>query len=126
MLVLRSPKGWTGPRELDGMPVENSWRSHQVPIAHPRENKDHLRALEDWMRSYRPEELFDENGTLRPDLATLSPSGARRMSAIPQTNGGEVLRDLAIPDFRGYAVDVPEPGKTSSEPCASSAGSCAT
>ena len=114
MLVLRSPKGWTGPRELDGMPVENSWRSHQVPIAHPREKKEHLRALEDWMRSYRPEELFDENGTLRPDLATLSPSGARRMSAIPLTNGGEVLRDLVIPDFRGYAVDVPAPGKTSS------------
>jgi xylulose-5-phosphate/fructose-6-phosphate phosphoketolase len=116
MLVLRSPKGWTGPRELDGLPVENSWRSHQVPIADPRDNDDHLHALEDWMRSYRPEELFDERGTLRPDLAALSPSGARRMSAIPEANGGELLRDLTIPDFRGYAVDVPEPGKGSSEP----------
>ncbi len=116
MLVLRSPKGWTGPRELDGLPVENSWRSHQVPIADPRDNDDHLRALEDWMRSYRPEELFDEQGTLRPDLAALSPSGTRRMSAIPEANGGELLRDLSIPDFRGYAVDVPEPGKGSSEP----------
>jgi xylulose-5-phosphate/fructose-6-phosphate phosphoketolase len=116
MLVLRSPKGWTGPRELDGLPVENSWRSHQVPIADPRENDDHLHALEDWMRSYRPEELFDEQGTLRPDLAALSPSGPRRMSAIPEANGGELLRDLTIPDFRGYAIDVPEPGKASSEP----------
>ena len=116
MLVLRSPKGWTGPRELDGLPVENSWRSHQVPIADPRDNDDHLQALEDWMRSYRPEELFDEQGTLRPDLAALSPSGIRRMSAIPEANGGELLRDLTIPDFRGYSVDVPEPGKGSSEP----------
>ena len=116
MLVLRSPKGWTGPRELDGLPVENSWRSHQVPIADPRDNDDHLQALEDWMRSYRPEELFDEQGTLRPDLAALSPSGTRRMSAIPEANGGELLRALSIPDFRGYAVDVPEPGKGSSEP----------
>ena len=115
MLVLRSPKGWTGPRELDGLPVENSWRSHQVPIADPRDNEDHLQALEDWMRSYRPEELFDERGTLRPDLAALSPSGTRRMSAIPQANGGELLRDLSIPDFRGYAVDVPAPGKRTSE-----------
>ena len=116
MLVLRSPKGWTGPRELDGLPVENSWRSHQVPIADPRDNDHHLQALEDWMRSYRPEELFDEQGTLRPDLAALSPSGTRRMSAIPEANGGELLRALSIPDFRGYAVDVPEPGKGSSEP----------
>jgi xylulose-5-phosphate/fructose-6-phosphate phosphoketolase len=115
VLVLRSPKGWTGPRELDGLPVENSWRSHQVPIAHPRDRPEHLRALEDWMRSYRPEELFDRRGTLRPDLAALAPTGTRRMSAIPQANGGELLRDLTIPDFRSYAVDVPMPGKGSSE-----------
>jgi len=115
MLVLRSPKGWTGPRELDGLPVENSWRSHQVPIADPRGKKEHLKALEDWMRSYRPEELFDEGGTLRPDLAALAPSGTRRMSAIPHANGGELLRDLTIPDFRGYAVDVPSPGTKTSE-----------
>jgi xylulose-5-phosphate/fructose-6-phosphate phosphoketolase len=115
MLVLRSPKGWTGPRVLDGLPVENSWRSHQVPIAHPRENEEHLKALEAWMQSYRPEELFDERGTLRPDLAVLAPAGTRRMSAIPHANGGELLRDLTIPDFRGYAVDVPSPGTATSE-----------
>jgi xylulose-5-phosphate/fructose-6-phosphate phosphoketolase len=115
MIVLRSPKGWTGPRELDGLPVENSWRSHQVPVPHPRDRKEHLQALEDWMRSYRPEELFDEGGTLRPDLAALSPTGTRRMSAIPQANGGELLRDLTIPDFRRYAVDVPSPGTKTSE-----------
>jgi xylulose-5-phosphate/fructose-6-phosphate phosphoketolase len=117
MIVLRSPKGWTGPRELDGHPVENSWRSHQVPIAHPRDKKEHLQALEAWMQSYRPEELFDEGGTLRPDLASLAPNGTRRMSAIPQANGGELLRDLTIPDFRRYAVDVPSPGVKTSEAC---------
>src|SRR4249919_2400799 len=116
MLVLRSPKGWTGPRELDGLPVENSWRSHQVPIARPRDTKEHLKALEDWMQSYRPEELFDQGGTLRPDLAALSPTGTRRMSAIPQANGGELLRELTIPDFRRYAVEVPSPGTKTSEP----------
>jgi xylulose-5-phosphate/fructose-6-phosphate phosphoketolase len=116
MIVLRSPKGWTGPRELDGLPVENSWRAHQVPVPHPREEPAHLAALEEWMKSYRPEELFDDNGTLRPDLAALAPSGARRMSAIPEANGGELLRELTIPDFRRYAVDVPSPGTKTSEP----------
>ncbi|HEX2378590.1 MAG TPA: phosphoketolase family protein [Gaiellales bacterium] len=116
MIVLRSPKGWTGPRELDGLPVENSWRAHQVPIAHPREKPAHLAALEEWMKSYHPEELFDESGTLRPDLAALAPNGTRRMSAIPEANGGELLRELTIPDFRRYAVDVPSPGTKSSEP----------
>jgi xylulose-5-phosphate/fructose-6-phosphate phosphoketolase len=116
MIVLRSPKGWTGPRELDGLPVENTWRAHQVPIAHPREEPAHLAALEEWMKRYHPEELFDENGTLRPDLAALAPNGARRMSAIPEANGGELLRELTIPDFRRYAVDVPSPGTKSSEP----------
>jgi xylulose-5-phosphate/fructose-6-phosphate phosphoketolase len=116
MIVLRSPKGWTGPRELDGLPVENSWRAHQVPVPHPREEPAHLAALEEWMKSYRPEELFDDNGTLRPDLAALAPSGARRMSAIPEANGGELLRELTIPDFRSYAVAVPSPGTKTSEP----------
>jgi xylulose-5-phosphate/fructose-6-phosphate phosphoketolase len=117
MIVLRSPKGWTGPRELDGVPVENTWRSHQVPIAHPREKKEHLKALEEWMQSYRPQELFDDAGTLRPDLAALAPNGPRRMSAIPHANGGELLRELTIPDFRTYAVDVPSPGVKTSEAC---------
>ncbi|HET7170492.1 MAG TPA: phosphoketolase family protein [Gaiellales bacterium] len=118
MIVLRSPKGWTGPRELDGVPIENTWRSHQVPVGHPREDPVHLKALEEWMRSYRPEELFDERGALRPDVAALAPAGARRMSAVPHANGGELLRDLAMPDFRGYAVDVPAPGTRMSEPTA--------
>jgi xylulose-5-phosphate/fructose-6-phosphate phosphoketolase len=115
MLVLRTPKGWTGPKEVDGLPVEGTWRSHQVPITDVRENPDHLRLLEEWMRSYRPEELFDQQGRLVAELAELPPRGRRRMSANPHANGGELLRDLALPDFRDYAVDVPEPGKTSSE-----------
>jgi len=118
MIVLRSPKGWTGPRELDGVPIENTWRSHQVPVGHPREDPGHLKALEEWMRSYRPEELFDERGTPRPDVAALAPAGARRMSAVPHANGGELLRDLAMPDFRSYAVEVPSPGTKMSEPTA--------
>jgi xylulose-5-phosphate/fructose-6-phosphate phosphoketolase len=115
MIVLRSPKGWTGPRALDGVPVENSWRSHQVPIGHPRERPEHLRALEAWLRSYRPEELFDDEGRLRPDVAELAPGGTRRMTASPHANGGELLRDLSLPDFRGYAVDVTAPGTETSE-----------
>ena len=115
MLILRTPKGWTGPREVDGKPVEGTWRSHQVPLAGVRENTDHLRQLEEWMRSYRPEELFDEHGRLVPELAALSPEGDARMSANPHANGGELLRDLVLPDFRDYAVDVPAPGTTSSE-----------
>ena len=115
MLILRTPKGWTGPREVDGKPVEGTWRSHQVPLAGVRENTDHLRQLEEWMGSYRPEELFDEHGRLVPELAALSPEGNARMSANPHANGGELLRDLVLPDFRDYAVDVPGPGTTSSE-----------
>jgi xylulose-5-phosphate/fructose-6-phosphate phosphoketolase len=115
MLVLRTPKGWTGPRELDGLPVENSWRSHQVPMTDVRDNPDHLRVLEEWMRSYRPDELFDERGTLVPDLAALAPAGERRMSANPHANGGLLLRDLILPDFRDYAVEVDEPGRSTSE-----------
>jgi len=115
MLVLRTPKGWTGPKEVDGLPVEGTWRSHQVPVTDVRENPDHLRLLEEWLRSYRPEELFDEQGRLAPELAELPPKGERRMSANPHANGGELLRDLVLPDFRAYAVEVAEPGTTFSE-----------
>jgi xylulose-5-phosphate/fructose-6-phosphate phosphoketolase len=115
MIVLRTPKGWTGPAEVDGLPVENTWRSHQVPLADTRENGDHRRQLEEWMRSYRPEELFDDHGALVPELRALAPEGERRMSANPHANGGILLRDLVLPDFRDYAVDVERPGKTSSE-----------
>ncbi|MGN6431220.1 MAG: phosphoketolase family protein [Gaiellaceae bacterium] len=116
MIVLRTPKGWTGPEEVDGLPVEGTWRSHQVPVADVRENPDHLRILEDWLRSYRPEELFDEDGRLIPELAELPPHGPRRMSANPHANGGELLSDLTVPDFRDYAVAVSAPGTTFSEP----------
>ena len=115
MLVLRTPKGWTGPREVDGVPVENTWRSHQVPIADVRGNDEHLELLDHWMRSYRPEELFDEEGQLFPELADLPPTGERRMSANPHANGGVLLRDLSLPDFRSYAVEVERPGKMLSE-----------
>jgi xylulose-5-phosphate/fructose-6-phosphate phosphoketolase len=115
MIVLRTPKGWTCPEEVDGAAVEGTWRSHQVPIADPRENADHLRLLEEWLRSYGPEELFDEHGALVAELAALPPRGDRRMSANPHSNGGAVLRDLVVPDFRDYAVHVGKPGTTSSE-----------
>jgi xylulose-5-phosphate/fructose-6-phosphate phosphoketolase len=115
MIVLRTPKGWTGPAEVDGQPVEGTWRSHQVPLAGVRENAEHLRQLEEWLRSYRPEELFDEQGRLVQELAALPPRGERRMSANPHANGGVLLRDLALPDFRDYAVEVPKPGTTLSE-----------
>jgi xylulose-5-phosphate/fructose-6-phosphate phosphoketolase len=116
MIVLRSPKGWTGPVEVDGLPMEGTWRAHQVPLAGVRTNPEHLRALEDWMRSYRPEELFDDDGRLRPELAALAPSGDRRMGANPHANGGLLLRDLDLPDFRDYARQVKVPGATASEP----------
>jgi xylulose-5-phosphate/fructose-6-phosphate phosphoketolase len=115
MIILRTPKGWTGPRELDGVPVENSWRSHQVPMTDVRENPAHLEVLADWLRSYRPDELFDQRGALVPDLAALAPTGERRMSANPHANGGLLLRDLVLPDFRDYAVEVEEPGRRTSE-----------
>jgi xylulose-5-phosphate/fructose-6-phosphate phosphoketolase len=115
MIVLRTPKGWTGPAEVDGLPTEGSWRSHQVPMTDVRENAEHLELLEEWLRSYRPEELFDGDGRLHPDLAALPPQGQRRMSASPHANGGELLRDLSLPDFRDYAVEVERPGKTMSE-----------
>ncbi|MFN2377961.1 MAG: phosphoketolase [Candidatus Binatia bacterium] len=110
MIVLRSPKGWTGPKEIGGHKVEGSWRSHQVPFSDVRGNPTNLALLEEWMRSYRPEELFDENGALRLELRTLAPKGARRMSANPHTNGGVLRRELRLPDFRDYAVDVPDHG----------------
>src|SRR5204863_539416 len=115
MLILRTPKGWTGPREVDGVQVEGTWRSHQVPVLAAREDAGHRKILEEWMRSYRPEELFDDGGRLRPALRALSPTGERRMSANPHANGGTLLHDLLLPDFRDYAVEVPDPGRTTSE-----------
>ena len=115
MLILRTPKGWTGPKEVDGLPVEGTWRSHQVPLADVREHPERIVQLEEWLRSYRPEELFDEHGALVPELAKLAPSGDHRMSANPHANGGLLLRDLALPDFRDFAVDVGKPGTTFGE-----------
>jgi xylulose-5-phosphate/fructose-6-phosphate phosphoketolase len=115
MIVLRTPKGWTGPRTVDGVQVEGTWRSHQVPVSAARENDGHRAVLEQWLRSYRPDELFDEAGRLRPELRAVAPTGDRRMSANPHANGGVLLQDLALPDFRDYAVEVPAPGQTSSE-----------
>ena len=108
MIVLRTPKGWTGPREVDGKPVEGSFRAHQVPLS--MDGPEHLQQLSDWLHSYHPEELFDENGTLIPELRELAPKGDRRMGANPHANGGLLLRDLRLPDFREYGVDVPAPG----------------
>jgi xylulose-5-phosphate/fructose-6-phosphate phosphoketolase len=116
MIVLCTPKGWTGPKRVDGLPAEGSFRSHQVPLADVAGNPEHLAQLEAWMRSYRPEELFDDHGALRGELAALAPSGERRMSANPHANGGRLLRELELPDFRGYAVEVPEPTGSVSEP----------
>jgi xylulose-5-phosphate/fructose-6-phosphate phosphoketolase len=116
MLVLRTPKGWTGPHEVDGLPVEGTWRSHQVPLAETRANPVHRRLLEEWMRSYRPEELFDADGSPVQAVRSLAPTGARRMGSNPHANGGLLLRDLELPDFRRYAVEVAKPGTTWSEP----------
>jgi xylulose-5-phosphate/fructose-6-phosphate phosphoketolase len=110
MIVLNSPKGWTGPKMVDGLQVEGTFRSHQVPLSDPATHPEHLKLLEDWLRSYRPEELFDEQGRLKPELAELAPKGERRMGANPHANGGILLRDLRMPDFREYADDVPSPG----------------
>jgi xylulose-5-phosphate/fructose-6-phosphate phosphoketolase len=115
MIVLQTPKGWTGPKIVDGVPVEGTFRSHQVPLSNPHGNPEHLRQLEGWLRGYRPEELFDEAGRLVPQLQELAPVGSRRMGANPRANGGTLLQDLAIPDFRGYAVDVPSPGARDAE-----------
>jgi xylulose-5-phosphate/fructose-6-phosphate phosphoketolase len=110
LIVLRSPKGWTGPKWVDGVQSEGTFRAHQVPLSDPRSHPEHLTQLEDWLRSYHPEELFDEQGRLQPGLAALAPKGDRRMGANPHANGGLLLRDLVMPDFRDYAVDVPAPG----------------
>jgi len=109
-IVLRTPKGWTGPKVVDGLPVEGTFRAHQVPLANVRDNPDHLRQLEDWMRSYRPDELFDEDGRPAPALAKLAPAGDRRMGANPHVNGGRLLEPLDLPDFTEYAMPVPQPG----------------
>ena len=115
MIVLRTPKGWTGPKEVDGVAVEGTYRSHQVPLAETHDNATYRGLLEDWLRSYRPEELFDDAGRLLPHLQALAPDGARRMSANPHANGGLLLRDLAMPDFRKYAVPVDRPAVEHSE-----------
>jgi len=115
MILLRTPKGWTGPKTVDGKRTEGTWRSHQVPFGDMAGKPDHLRLLEEWMKGYRPEELFDEGGRLRPELAALPPEGSRRMGANPHANGGVLLKDLAMPDYREYAVDVPKPGGVTAE-----------
>ena len=114
MVILASPKGWTGPKAVDGKPAEGSFRSHQVPMG-DMDRPGHVKLLEKWLQSYRPQELFDASGRLIPDLAALAPTGTRRMSANPHANGGLVLRDLRLPDFREYAVAVPRPGATDAE-----------
>ena len=126
MIVLRTPKGWTCPKVIDGKLTEGSWRAHQVPMGEMHENPEHVRLLERWMKSYRPEELFDAGGRLRPEIAVLAPAGERRMSANPHANGGLLLRDLRLPDFRQYAVDVPSPGGRPPKRRASWADTCAT
>ena len=115
MIVLQTPKGWTGPKTVDGLPVEGTYRAHQVPLSEPREHPEHLALLERWMCSYRPEELFDERGRLLAELADLAPIGERRMGANPHANGGVLLRDLRMPDFRDYGIALPQPGKVLNE-----------
>ena len=115
MIILRSPKGWTGPKEVDGNKTEDYWRSHQVPFSDMVDNPKHLKLLNDWLQSYRPEELFDETGCLKAELRELAPEGTRRMGANPYTNGGQLLRDLKMPDFRDYAVKVSKPGHAFAE-----------
>jgi xylulose-5-phosphate/fructose-6-phosphate phosphoketolase len=115
MIILRTPKGWTGPKEVDGKKVEGTWRSHQVPLAETHTNREHMTQLEQWMRSYRPEELFDEKGALRQELRALAPTGIRRMSANPHANGGLLRKDLDLPDFTDYAVAVDHPGVEAAE-----------
>ena len=115
MIILRSPKGWTGPKEVDGKKTEDYWRSHQVPMSEMAGKPENVKLLEDWMKSYKPEELFDENGTLIPELAELAPKGDRRMGANPHANGGVLLKDLKMPDFRDYAVEVSKPGNVFDE-----------
>ncbi|HEX4073027.1 MAG TPA: phosphoketolase family protein [Planctomycetaceae bacterium] len=115
MIVLKTPKGWTGPKVVDGQQVEGTYRSHQVPLSAPAKNPEHLRILESWLRSYKPQELFDKNGRLLPEVAELAPKGNRRMGANPHANGGILLRDLRLPSFADYAVNVPSPGAVFAE-----------
>lgn len=115
MIVLRSPKGWTGPKEVDGLKTEDYWRAHQVPLADMAAKPAHIKILDQWMKSYRPEDLFDDDGRLMPELAALAPEGVRRMGANPHANGGLLLKELRLPDFRDYAVDVPRPGAAAGE-----------
>src|SRR5437016_1364049 len=114
MIVLRTPKGWTGPKFVDGKQVEGTWRAHQVPVA-DLDKPGHLAILEEWLKSYHPEEVFDQNGKLIEELGELAPKGERRMGANPHANGGLLLKDLKMPDFRDYAVDVPMPGTVEAE-----------
>ncbi len=115
MIIFRTPKGWTGPKEVDGLKTEGCWRSHQVPLAEMSNKPEHVKLLEGWMKSYKPEELFDKNGRLIPELAELAPVGTRRMGANPYTNGGILLKNLKMPDFRDYALNLPEPGAAKGE-----------
>ena len=115
MIILRTPKGWTGPREVDGKKVEGTWRSHQVPLSETRTNAEHLEALGTWLQSYHPQELFDDSGALRPDLRAIAPAGDRRMSANPHANGGVLLRELDLPSIADYAVEVPSPATSTGE-----------
>jgi len=115
MIVLKTPKGWTGPKEVNGHKAEGSWRSHQVPLTGVRGSAAGRLQLEQWLRSYRAEELFDPEGRLMPELADLAPKGDRRMGANPHANGGVLIRDLHMPDFREYAVDVGKPGTVTAE-----------
>src|SRR5437867_11665885 len=115
MIVLRTPKGWTGPKFVAGKPVEGTWRAHRVPVTDLERKPEHVTVLEQWMKSYRPEELFDTDGKLIPELAELAPKGARRMGSNPHANGGLLLKDLVMPDFRNYAVSVTKPGVQSAE-----------
>src|SRR5262249_11507362 len=112
MIILRSPKGWTCPKEIDGKKTEDYWRSHQVPMGEMHEKPEHIKILEKGMKSYRPEDLFDKTGRLKPELAELPPKSQRRMSANPHANGGLLLKDLRLPDFCDYAVKVTKPGAT--------------
>ena len=114
MIVLRTPKGWTGPKTVDGVAVEGTWRAHQVPLAQ-FDQPEHVAQLEAWMKSYKPEELFDEHGQLRAELAALAPTGHRRMGCNPHANGGELLKPLTLPHFHEHAVAVPQPGAVEAE-----------
>ncbi len=115
MLILKTPKGWTGPKFVDGKPVENTWRAHQVPVSDVQKNPAHLQILEDWLKSYKPHELFDKQGHFRPDLAAMAPTGQRRMGMNPHANGGKLLHPLVMPDFRDHAVKFVQPGEKDSE-----------